>query len=134
MLLKNYYAKFREMILYIFFGVWTVVISIITFYFFDIYMGIDVLVANVLSWLIAVLFAFITNKRWVFCSNVDTLSGLSREMLKFFLSRFSTLVLEEAIIWLFVVYLCQNSLAVKFSAQVMVIISNYVLSKKIVFK
>lgn len=134
MLLKNYYAKFREMILYIFFGILTVVISIITFYFFDIYMGIDVLVANVLSWLIAVLFAFITNKRWVFCSNVDTLSSLSREMLKFFFSRFSTLVLEEAIIWFFVVYLCQNSLVVKFSAQVMVIISNYVLSKKIVFK
>ena len=63
---EPFYKKHKEMLLYLFFGGLTFVISVITYAFFNVSLGMNELVANIFSWILAVLFAFFTNRIWVF--------------------------------------------------------------------
>lgn len=127
-----FYGKYKEKLLYLFFGVLTTVIGIAVFYLFDYILLFDVLLANVLSWIIAVLFAFFTNRTWVFKSGTD--SSILRQLLTFYIGRVATLLIEELILLIFVTLLDFNSLAVKILTQIIIIVSNYIISKLIVFK
>lgn len=108
--------------------------SIVTFELFHVSWGINELVANILSWILAVLFAYVTNKIWVFSSHTGTVLEFLKEVVSFFGGRVATLVLEEAILLLFITKLGFNSMLVKIVAQVIVIASNYVISRLFVFK
>ena len=57
-----FYKKYKEVLLYLFFGGLTTVISIGSYAFFDISMHMDPMIANIFSWIIAVLFAYVTNR------------------------------------------------------------------------
>ena len=127
------YKTHKSVLLYLFFGGLTTVISIGTFIAFDNYLGIDVLVANFLSWICAVSFAYVTNRVWVF-SSCATGKAMLREMLSFVGGRVATLGFEELVLWVFVSLLDFNSTIVKILAQVGVLILNYVISKIFVFK
>lgn len=96
--------------------------------------GMNELIADIFSWIIAVLFAFVTNKIWVFQSKNDTILAFVREAVAFFAGRVATLVVEEVILFVFITMLQWNSLGVKIAAQVIVIVLNYVISKLLVFK
>ncbi len=127
------YKKNKEMILYIFFGGLTVVLSIILFMLF-IYIGMNELVANIIAWLIVVLFAFVTNKLWVFNSKVEGLKELIIQLFYFYGGRLITLILEEVILFIFITKLDNPIILVKLVAQVLVIVLNYFISKIVIFK
>ena len=128
-----FYKKNKEIILYLLFGGLTTVISIVTYIFFEVTFGMNELLANIFSWILAVLFAFVTNKIWVFHAPTDTLREFIKQIIVFFGGRVATLVVEEIILFVFVTLLTFPSVTVKVVAQVIVIVLNYVISKFWIF-
>jgi len=131
---EPFYKKHKEVLMYLFFGFLTFVLSILTFVFFNKTCGINELVANVISWIICVMFAFLTNRTWVFNAETEGRSAFLKQMVNFYAGRLLTLILEEAILGIFITWLGFDSVAVKIVAQVVVIITNYIISKLWVFK
>lgn len=126
-----FFSRHREGLLYLFFGVLTTAVSWGVFYLFAYPLALDELLANLLSWIAAVLFAFFTNRKWVFRTHGG---GVIREMGLFFGARLGTLAFEELVIFLFVTTLSQDAMTVKIIGNIAVLVLNYVLSKLIVFK
>lgn len=127
------YEKHKELLLYVFFGGCTTLISIGSFVLFDSVLGMNALLANVLSWVLAVGFAYITNRIWVFCSRTKGRS-LWQEVVAFYSGRLLTLGIEEALLLIFVTWLDLNSTMVKIVAQVAVLVGNYLISKFLIFR
>lgn len=123
----------KEVLLYLFFGGLTFIISIVSYAFFDITLSMNELVANILSWILAVSFAYVTNKIWVFDAPTHSVGAFMKQLLSFFSGRVATLVIEELILLVFVTLLAFPSVPVKVVAQVIVIVLNYVISKLWVF-
>ena len=130
--IKQLFNKHREIILYIFFGGCTTIVSVVSFVLFDQLLNIHELLANVLSWILAVAFAYTTNRRWVFCSKA-TGKALWTEAFAFCGGRLLTLGLEEVLLLVFVTWLNFNSTLIKLIAQFVVLVCNYILSKFLIF-
>lgn len=130
MMMIEFFKKHKEILLYLFFGAVTTAVSILSFALFE-WAGLDVLVANVLSWIISVLVAFITNTLWVFESTLK--EKVLQKALRFYAARLFTLAVEELLLLVFIKLLGFNSLVVKTVAQVVIIVLNYLLSKLFVF-
>lgn len=128
--LAPFYNRHREVLLYLFFGALTTAISWVSFYLCHYPFGMDELLSNVISWVAAVLFAFLTNRAWVFS---DGNQAFFAEMGKFFTGRLATLGIEELIIFLFVTCLSFEAMAVKMISNIVVLILNYIVSKFFVF-
>lgn len=129
--LFDLYKKYKEIINYLIFGGLTTLISIVTYALFAKVFNIDYLISNVLSWIIAVLFAYITNKMFVFESKSK---NDIKEITSFFFFRIVSLIMEMIILYVFVDMLHIDDLVTKIIAQIIVIISNYIFSKVFVFK
>ena len=129
-----FYKKYKEVLLYLFFGGLTTFISIGSYAFFDISMHMDPMIANIFSWILAVLFAYVTNRIWVFDSNAEGMKGIIQEMVSFFGGRVATLLMEEVILYVSINLLSMNSIGVKVAAQILVLVGNYLISKLFVFK
>lgn len=125
--------KHKAIILYILFGVLTTIINLVS-YTGMIYLHWNVQLSVILSWLITVISAYLTNRKWVFNSKATTSVELLREFLAFLSSRMLTLILEMIIIWFGVQLLKQNPLIWKLIDNVVVVIFNYIISKLFVFK
>lgn len=120
--------------MYLIFGGAATVVGVGSYAVFNLGLGVNELVANIFSWVLAVLFAFFTNRVWVFAAPAETASEFGRQMLTFFGGRIATLLTEEAILAVFVTWLRLDSMMVKLAAQVVVIVLNYVISKQFVFR
>ena len=131
---QPFYSKNKEVLMYLLFGGLTTVVSILSFWLLTSGTGLNELIANVISWILAVLFAYVTNRTWVFQSKASGGKEIFREIISFFGGRLATLGMEELILFVFVTKLGWNSMAVKIVAQVVVIVANYVISKLFVFK
>ena len=118
---EPFYKKHKEVLMYLFFGGLTFFLNIALYAWLDKGLGMNALIAN-------------TNRTWVFDGQVDSAAGFLKQMASFFGGRLFTLVVEEAILAVFITWLGFNSMAVKLVAQVVVIVLNYVISKLIVFK
>ena len=128
--------KYREQITYLVVGGLTTLVSLATYFlctktFLTPEIPLQLQAANVISWICAVAFAYVTNRKYVFRSREE---NKALEAGKFVLSRVSTLLMEMAVMWLVVTVLGINDRIVKIAAQVIVIIANYVLSKLLVFR
>ena len=132
--MEPFYIKHKEALLYLFFGGLTFLISVLSFALLTDVLFLDALVSNVISWIIAVLFAFFTNRIWVFQAPTKTAGEFLSQMVSFFGGRVATLLLEELMIYVLITRLQFPNLPVKVVAQVVVIILNYVISKLFVFK
>jgi len=130
----SFCVKHKEILLYVIFGGFTTIISIATFAFFNVYLGVNELIANIFSWILSVLFAFITNLIWVFGVWSNNFSQFFYQMIAFYGGRVATLIIEEVILWIFIGKLSFNSIAVKAFAQIIVIVLNYIISKVFVFR
>lgn len=128
------FRKYREVILYLFFGGLTFLVSIGSFALFHKALAVNELIANVISWVLAVLFAFFTNRIWVFQASTKTFGEFFSQLGVFCGGRVATLLLEEGILLLFVSILKFDSMAVKIAAQVLVVVANYFISKWVVFR
>lgn len=71
-IIRNRKEEFKELVLYTFFGNMTFVISIGSYAIFNVFFGINELIANALAWVFAVLFSYVTNKKWVFKAATPT--------------------------------------------------------------
>lgn len=92
------------------------------------------LIANFFSWVLAVLFAYVTNKIWVFDAPAGFCLPVLGQLAGFFGGRVFTLIVEEIILYVFITRMSWNGLFIKVLAQIVVIILNYVISKRFVFK
>lgn len=134
--IKELYKKYKELINYLIFGVLTTVISLAVYYlsiftFLNPDIAIQLQIANIISWVAGVTFAYFTNRKFVFES---TTTNKLQEATKFVSSRVTTLLLDMFIMWLFVTILHFNDRVMKLVSQVLVIVGNYILSKLLVFK
>lgn len=129
-----FYLNHKSVLLYLFFGGTSFFINIVLFIVLDNFTHIDVLFNNVICWIVCVLFQYYTNRSMVFNSPPKNRNSYIKQITSFFSSRVSTLIIEEAILVIFITWLSFNSSCIKLIAQVVVITLNYVLSKKIVFK
>ena len=127
------YAKYKEVLLYILFGGVSTVVSIGSFVLCQMVLGMHELIANVISWVLAVSTAYATNRTWVFGSKAKG-KALWTEIVSFFSGRVLTLVMEEGILLVFVTWLGLADAWVKVAAQIAVLVGNYFISKLIVFK
>lgn len=125
--------KYYSLIFYIFLGIVTTIINIST-YLLLLSVNLNNHISVVISWLLSVVFAYVSNKLWVFDSNFIFNNGLVIEFCLFLLTRITTLFLEMIIIWYGVQYLCQSPVVWKFIDNVFVVIINYLISKLIIFR
>lgn len=122
----------RETIAYIIAGVLTTIVNFISYE--SLYrLGFENLTANAIAWVIAVIFAYIVNKKQVFLSKSRSVSEEASKMSKFFGARIITLVVEQAGMYIFVDVLGFYRLLVKAIIAVIVIILNYLFSKIFIF-
>ena len=131
---EPFYIKHKEVLLYLFFGGLAFFLNIALFVLFNGIWGINELIANVICWVICVLFQFFTNRTWVFDGRTEGMPDFVKQITSFFGGRLFTLVVEEAILAVFISWLGLNSMVVKLVAQVIVIVLNYVISKVFVFR
>lgn len=132
--LMEMYRRYKELILYVFFGALCTVVSIGSFAWCDVIMHMDPLIANIISWILAVTFAYVTNSLWVFEAKPRGIKEMFRQAMAFYGGRVLTLAMEELILLIFINGLGLPSVAVKVAAQVAVLIANYIISKCIVFR
>lgn len=127
------YARFKEFLLYALMGLGTVIIAIWTYSIFTEILGWHILVGNAVSWVFATAFAFFSNRKWVFTSRDDGVGAFFYQLFTFSFGRFLTLLLEEWILNTFVLKLGWPNMPVKYFAQIVVIVANYLISKLLVF-
>ena len=121
----------KEVISYLIFGVLTTVVNIVVYYVFNTWLQVNYLVSNAIAWIASVLFAYITNRKYVFESKN---TSMFNELVKFIGARLSTGIMDMILMWLLVDVLSMNSMFSKIVVNVLVIVLNYVLSKVFVFK
>lgn len=121
----------RELVLYVFFGALTFFVNIISYFFFESVLGINYLISNIIAWFLSVLFAYVTNRIWVFESKSP---DILKEMSLFFGGRIFSGAVDTGLMYLFIDILSIGDLISKIVVQIIVIILNYIFSKLIVFK
>lgn len=134
--MNNIYIKNKEIINYLIFGILTTVVSLATYYalvltILDAKNPIELQIANVISWITCVTFAYITNKLYVF---EKTNKPLIKEMIEFYTSRLLALFIDMSIMFIGVTILNINDSIIKLLNQIIIITVNYIISKLLVFK
>lgn len=133
--LENIYYKYEEIINYLFIGGCTTLISLATYYIcvftvFNPDNPILLQLANIVSWIVAVIFAYYTNRKVVFKSDNKNIKS---EASKFFGARIITLIIDMLFMWLTVSVFKLNDKIMKIVSNVIIVILNYVFSKIFVF-
>ena len=123
----------RETVSYLFFGVLTTLVNWIVYYGLTL-LGVDYLVSQIIAWIAAVVFAFFTNRKYVFRSETMDSAGIFTEFVRFVGARLLSFLIETFILWLFVEKAGLSELFVKIPASVLTVILNYVFSKLFIFR
>lgn len=134
--LLNLYKKYKEIINYLIVGGLTTFVALGVYYasvltFLNPNNGIELQIANILSWILAVAFAYATNRKFVFESKDP---NKLKELIKFVTARLLTLFLDMLVMFILVTLLHFNDKISKLISQVIITISNYIFSKIFVFK
>ena len=132
-MIKNLFFKYKEIILYVFFGGLTTLVNYVSYFALTRALQADYMVSNILAWFLSVLFAYLTNRSWVFASKAHGVWPLFLETLLFFAARVFSGVLDTLILYVFYDRLSFSDIPVKIAGGVVVIVVNYILSKWVVF-
>lgn len=133
-LIKKLYKKYEELVMYVIVGVCTMIVSLVSYYIIANPLGLYYQTANIISWILAVAFAYMTNKKFVFKSPYSGMHNTVKEMSSFVSSRVASL-LAEILSMYFFVQICQiDDNIVKLMNQVLVTVLNYIFSKFWVFR
>ncbi len=133
--IKDIYIKYKEIINYLVFGGLTTIVNFVTYFIFTKVIGIEEVLSSGIAWFCSVLFAYITNKLFVFDSKTDGKKALVIECISFFGARVvSGILCDVGTFAIMVKVLHINDIIAKIITQVMVVIVNYVFSKLLVFK
>ena len=134
--IKEFYTEHREVINYFVYGGLTTLVSLGVYYSLTLTIlnplnPIQLQIANNVSWISAVSFAYITNRQFVFNSHCE---NLVKEASYFFLGRVGTLLIDMSIMFILVTLAGINDKIVKLAVQVVITITNYLISKFLVFR
>ena len=146
--LKNLIIKYKELIIYGVFGVGTTLVNFLTYKLFNVLLGVEYyLVSNIIAWFVSVVFAYITNKLFVFESKSWDVRVVAKEVSSFFTVRVFSFLAEEAGLFLLVDILGMKDFSVdifgfaisgnmisKLVLAVFVVAMNYVFSKFVIFR
>ena len=147
-LIKNLIIKYKELIIYVICGVGTTVVNFVAYKLFNVILGDDLyLISNVIAWFICIIFAYVTNKLFVFESKSWEPKLVLKESSSFLASRVFSFLIEETGLFALVDLVGMKDMAItvfgitisgnmiaKAIIGVIVVIINYVLSKLIIFK
>lgn len=133
--IKELYNKYKEVINYLIFGVLATIVNFVSYYISARIFNIDEVVSSGISWFLSVLFAYITNRIFVFESRKSGVKEIIKEMVSFFLARvLSGILCDVGTFALMVKVLHINDIFAKVVTQVMVVVVNYVFSKVFIFR
>ena len=121
----------KEVISYLIFGILTTLVNIVVYTFCKDVLQIQYLISNAIAWIVSVLFAYFTNRKYVFESHN---SLIINELVKFIGARVSTGIMDMLLMWLFVDVLSMQSMISKIIVNVVVVILNYIFSKLFIFQ
>ena len=147
-MIKSLLIKYKELITYGIFGVLTTVVNFATFKLFDVILGQELyLVSNIIAWVVCVIFAYITNKLWVFESKSLKPDVVMKELFSFFAARGFSFIVEEGGLFLLVDivgfsdytlelfrFSISGTMISKIFVAVVVVILNYFFSKMFIFR
>lgn len=128
------FKKHKDIVLYGFFGVMTTLVNIVSYWTMVRVFRCSVMCGSVIAWITAVLFAYITNRKWVFHSEATGFGRVAKEISSFFLCRLATGVLDWGCMYVFVEVFHFNDMLIKTISNIIVILVNYLASKLIIFK
>ena len=128
------YHKYEEVLSYLIFGFLAFVVNYVVYAVGIKAFSLNYQVSNMIAWVVAVIFAYWTNRTFVFKSKTEEITSILKEFASFVSARLATLVLEIVILWLFVDVLNINDMFAKLVGQFVVIVTNYFLSKLWIFK
>lgn len=131
--IKALIKKYREIILYLIFGVLTTAVSFGAYYVL-LALGLHYIASQIISWAAAVAFAFVVNKIFVFEDKADSAGELFRQIWQFVSVRIASGVIETAILWLLVDVAGMSEDVAKIPVAVLTVIINYVASKLLIFR
>lgn len=130
---KNFYFKYEETINYVVFGGLTTVVNLLSFFILDSVVGMYYLYANAIAIILSILFAYVTNKLFVFESYTEGFMETFREFLRFITFRLITGVVDMIALWILADFIgIENNIA-KLLTQFIVVFSNYFFSKFFIF-
>lgn len=130
----NLYKKYKEIINYLIFGVLTTIVNFIAYFIFANLFSVDEVVSNVIAWFLAVLFAYFTNKIFVFESKTSNIKEILKEIISFFLCRVLSGVFDTGSFAFMIKVMKINDYIAKIITQVFVVVMNYVFSKILIFR
>lgn len=134
MKIRVLYQNYKTIVLYIIFGILTTLVNIIGYWFVAHILNWSVMKSTVFAWVASVLFAYFTNRKWVFESRVTNRTAIFKEIYSFFICRVATGIFDWGCMFIFVEKLNFNDIIVKILVNFSVIIINYVASKFFIFK
>ena len=133
--IKGLYLEYKEIINYLIFGGLSTVVNFASYFIAARLLKIDEVASSAISWFFAVLFAYITNRLFVFDNKSNTKKGILKEIISFFAFRvLSGILCDVGTFALMVKVFNINDIISKIVTQIMVIIVNYIFSKFIIFK
>ena len=122
----------NSVIRYVFFGGCTTLVNLVCFFVLR-KCGLELNIANLISIITAILFAYVVNSRFVFQDKCETLRDHFRPFCKFISARLVTMVIEVGGVWLLVEVCKMNDMVGKFITQFIVLALNYIFSKFFIF-
>lgn len=134
MSVKRLYEQYKDVMLYLIFGVCTTAVNVIVYWLAAHPLGLGTMPSTIIAWMLAVAFAYITNRKWVFHSSVSSVKETLAEMGSFFACRLATGGVDWVCMLVFVDLIGLNDVIVKFAANIIVIVLNYVASKLVIFR
>ncbi|KXZ19966.1 GtrA family protein [Bacillus atrophaeus] len=120
--------------MYIIMGIFTTAVNISSFYILVEILDRDYKTATVIAWILSVLFAYITNKIYVFQQKTSDMRSLMRELTAFFSVRLLSLGIDLGMMILLVSQFHTNETLAKILDNVVIVVVNYIASKWLVFK
>lgn len=130
--LQQLWRRYHAVLAYLFFGGLTTVVNYVVFGITNLWT--PYLVANTIAWLLSVLFAYVTNKRWVFDAQTPTTGALLKELFSFFGFRLLSYFIDQLIMIIGISWLGGNPWLVKLIDQVIIVVLNWFFSKLFIFK
>ena len=129
-LIKKLYAS--DVVRYVFFGGCTTLVNLVSFFILR-QIGVLREIANVSCIILAILFAYVVNSKFVFEDKCETLKDHIQPFCKFIGARLVTMVIEVGGVWFFAEIMHMNDMVGKFITQFVVLALNYIFSKFLVF-
>ena len=137
-IIKNYYEKYKEVIRYLIFGVLTTIVNYVVYYSLIFIIGTADgavgVICNLVATIISILFAYITNRKFVFESKAVGKNAILKEITSFFSCRIFSMIVDSLIYFVGCTIIGFNDFIIKTISQVVVIVLNYIFSKLIIFK